>query len=417
MIPCVAPAYAPDTVWTKTYGGEYTDIGCEVLQTIDGGYIILGYTNSYGAGGYDVWLLKTDAWGDTVWTKTIGGAYDDYGYSLDQTADGGYICVGMTNSFTGGQYGQVFLIKTDSNGDTVWTKTYSDSVTARVVRQTYDGGYMIGYIHTYPYWPYSSGYVLKTGASGNIIWTASVGEDCQEATPTTDHGYIIIGGYHESSHFWYPCYVKIDSVGDPLWGSWFGSMGWGRSVDQTQDRSYILLSDGGLTKVCEYGTIVWQKSLGVYNLRRVRGVRNTGYVIAGSRNFGGVVLEDVYVVRTDTLGDTLWTITYGGDGRDAGYSIACTDDGGYIITGCTQVDDLWLLKIDEDSVGVEEHPVVSFEPNSVNCIIDRSFVFLHDERARIYDVAGRCVQPDNPKPGIYFVVVDEKIKRKVIIVK
>src|SRR5437764_244417 len=107
----------------KTYGGTGDDVGRSVRQTSDGGYIIAGYNDSFGAGVQDIYLIKTNASGDTLWTRTFGGASDDRVYSVQQTADGGYIMAGYTASFGAGQY-DVYLIKTDAAGDTSWTKTY-----------------------------------------------------------------------------------------------------------------------------------------------------------------------------------------------------------------------------------------------------------------------------------------------------
>jgi hypothetical protein len=104
-----------DTLWSRTYGGTGDDEGMSVKQTLDGGYIIVGWTNSFGAGDYDIYLIRTDSLGDTLWTRTYGGVFNDGGYSVQQTTDGGYIIAGYTNSFGAGGF-DVYLIKTDANG-------------------------------------------------------------------------------------------------------------------------------------------------------------------------------------------------------------------------------------------------------------------------------------------------------------
>jgi len=132
-----------DTLWTRTYGGLSWDQGNSVQQTSDGGYIVAGYTHSFGhANGWaDVWLIKTNASGDTLWTRTYGGTNGDQGYSVQQTSDGGYIIAGWTNSFGAGGY-DVYLIKANASGDTLWTKTYggTNDDYGNSVQQTSDGG-------------------------------------------------------------------------------------------------------------------------------------------------------------------------------------------------------------------------------------------------------------------------------------
>jgi hypothetical protein len=151
-------------IWAKTYGGTAVR---SVQQTSDGGYIVAGHTSSFGAGYYDIFLIKTDANGNVIWAKTYGGTYSDYAYSVQQTSDGGYIVAGTTRSF--GAYGyNIFLIKTDASGNIQWAKTYggTDGDEDYSVRQTSDGGYILAG----GTWSFSveGALLIKTDANGNI---------------------------------------------------------------------------------------------------------------------------------------------------------------------------------------------------------------------------------------------------------
>jgi len=192
------------TSWWRTYGGTNQDWGYSVQQTADGGYIVAGATKSYGAGNEAVYLIKTNASGDTLWTRTYGGASADCGYSVQQTSDGGYIITGYTYSFGAGapDSANVYLIKTDTSGDTLWTRTYSGTGNdyGRSVQQTADGGYIIaGYTHYFGMGPPDSTnvYLIKTDASGDTLWTKTYGGTSPDfgysVQQTADGGYVIAG--------------------------------------------------------------------------------------------------------------------------------------------------------------------------------------------------------------------------------
>jgi hypothetical protein len=144
--------------WNKTYGGTGNDIAYAVIQTSDGGYALTGETTSYGTGG-DFWLVKTDSSGTVQWNQTYGGASGDVAYSLVQTGDGGYALAGHTESYGAGNY-DVWLVKTDSSGTVQWSRTYggADNDVARSVVQTGDGGYAL------------AGYTDSYGAGGYDFW-------------------------------------------------------------------------------------------------------------------------------------------------------------------------------------------------------------------------------------------------------
>ena len=160
--------------WNRLIGVSFDDGGFSVQQTTDGGYIITGWT-MYSGNGYDVYLIKTDSQGDSLWTKTFDGTNSEWGNSVQQTTDGGYIICGSTQSFGNGNF-DVWVIKTDGNGDSLWTKTFGgiDSDYGFSVQQTTDGGYIIcGYSSSF-----GNGsedvYLIKTDGSGNITSTFNI---------------------------------------------------------------------------------------------------------------------------------------------------------------------------------------------------------------------------------------------------
>jgi len=189
---------AQEYVWSVSYGGEFNESGYEGLQTSDGGYAVLGSSYSFGAGQYDIYLLKLGIAGDTLWTKTYGGEESDQGFSIDQTGDNGLIIAGTTKSFGNGEY-DVYLIRTDAAGDTLWSKCFGGTGDdqARSVRVTSDDGFIIcGTTDSYGH-GYSDIYLIKTDSLGDTVWTraygGSGGESGYAVRQTFDGGFIAIG--------------------------------------------------------------------------------------------------------------------------------------------------------------------------------------------------------------------------------
>jgi hypothetical protein len=184
--------------WDKPYGGAGTDDAYYLLQTADGEYALAGRTDSYGAGSYDFWLVKTDADGNKEWDKTYGGTDDDGATSILQTADGGYVLAGYTRSFGAGNY-DMWLVKTDADGNKEWDKTYGGTGTddAYSLLQIDDSGYAVAG-RTASYGAGSHDFwLVKTDANGNKEWDKTYGgtefDSAYSLLQTADGGYVLAG--------------------------------------------------------------------------------------------------------------------------------------------------------------------------------------------------------------------------------
>jgi hypothetical protein len=367
--------------WTKTFGGSHDDEGHSVQQTNDGGYIIVGMTKFSETSGEDIWLIKTDANGNEIWNKTYekGGPY--FRYSVLQTNDGGYIISGGPYSSVGGR--EFTLIKTDANGNKLWDKALGGSNAwgysgyGYSVQQTNDGGYIItGRINS---GIIGQVWLIKTDANGNKLWEKIFGGSEGESwgysvEQTTDGGYIIAGITDTSLEQGRDVLLmKTDANGNKLWEKTFGGSGFddGYSVQETTDGGYIITGkkqiddyhlmgqsddDVLLIKTDANGNELWEKTFGGSHDDEGYSVQETndgGYIVAGRTDTWTEQDDDVLLIKTDANGNELWEKTFGGSRDDEGYSVQQTDDGGYIITGTTYSygaggSDVWLIKTDKD---------------------------------------------------------------------
>ncbi len=312
----------PRVSWTRTFGGEHEDEGLGFQKTADSGYVITGYTSSFGAGSQDLWIVKTNRDGDLVWSRPFGGWQDDCGMSVKEIAGGGFIVAGGTSSFGSGS-SDLWLVKASANGDSVWARTFGGrgEEGGYSVQQTDDGGFVIGGVTSsfgaggYDAW------LVRTDENGDSLWSRTFGgseNDIAQGVLQTPDGGFLIGGTTFSfgagaGDFWL---VRTNAQGDSLWSRTFGGANTERAWDVEQ------VSDGG-------------------------------FVIAGQTRSFGVGQDDIWIVRTDLNGDTLWARTFGGAGNEDGWSARETSDGGFII-GATSTPvgggapTVWLLKTDAD---------------------------------------------------------------------
>jgi hypothetical protein len=372
-------------MWNRTYGGPGNELASEVQVTKDGGYVIIGVTESYGAGDGDAWLIKTDSEGNEEWNKTFGGPRYDNGKSVQETVDGGYIIVGRTESY--GVSSDLWLIKTDSKGNQEWSRTFGGS--------GFDFGWSIqgtidsGYIITGGTNSFSSGdgdlWLIKTDSEGNEEWNKTFGgfgtEYGNSVQETSDGGYIVAGGTTSfsagskagSTDLWL---IKTDSEGTETWNITYGGSDSddGKSVQETSDGGYIVTgyttsfgaegTDLWLIKIDSEGNEEWNRTFGELPAQEIgligydygESVQQTsdgGYIISGyTTSYHAFDSGDLWLIKTNTEGVLEWDMTSGRRGTDEGTSVPEVEDGEYIIAGFTNRYgagglDIWLVKVKE----------------------------------------------------------------------
>ena len=414
----------PSIEWQRALGGSEAEQARCIQQTTDLGYIVAGNSVSNNGdvignhGVNDFWVVKLSSAGLVQWQNALGGSNDDWAYSIQQVSDGGYIVAGYTKSNNGDVFGNhgdrdFWVVKLNSLGVLQWQKTLGGSGwdEAWSVQQTADGGYIVAGRTTsldgdvtenhgaFDFW------VVKLDSVGVLQWQKSLGgsmvDIAYSVRQTADGGYIVTGesesndgdalGLHGSLDYWV---VKLSPNGELEWQKMLGSTSLDRPNDiyPTNDGGYIVVgiaswNDGDVTgnhggydywvvKLNGLGEIEWQKSLGGSKEDYAQSVQQTsdnGYIIAGSSpstdgdlfsNHGGV---DFWIVKLTNEGDLKWQKTFGGTQADRAISIQQSSDGGFIIAGLTQsnngdvsgfhgVQDFWVVKLSPESVGFDDLP-------------------------------------------------------------
>ncbi len=426
--------------WQKSYGGTSTEYGYAIDTTNDGGYIVAGSSFSNDGdvtgnhGNADYWIVKLGSTGDIQWQKSLGGTGTENPYSIEQTTDGGYIVAGSSTSNNGdvtGNHGSTdyWVVKLKSTGTIQWQKSLGGSGAEKAysIQQTADDGYIVaGYSESNEgdvsgNHGNSDIWVVKLDSTGSLKWQKSLGgsgsDDAFSIQQTNDRGYIVAGwsstndgqvtGNHGSLDYWV---VKLDSTGILLWQKSLGgtSIDEAYAIQQSDDGGYIVAgssqsNNGDVTgnhghedywviKLDSSGTLKWQKSLGgsyidqAYSIKKtadkgciVAGTTwlNTGVTISDGDVTGNHGWQDYWVVKLDSTGTLQWQKCYGGSYGDNANSMQLTGDGGCIVVGSTNSNDgdvtagygngdFWVVKLSDVS-GIKESnsspSILSIYPN------------------------------------------------------
>jgi hypothetical protein len=416
----------PALVFSKAYGGYgYDWAGC-VAQTPDSGFIFAGQSESFGAGSYDIWVLRLNRQGDTLWSRAYGTSMPDLAYAIIPESDGG--CTIAGSGYPGFNGSDIWFLRLNSNGDTTWTRMYGtgQNDVAYDMRKTSDGGYIVSgqRLSSSP----SSGdaWILKLNANGEKQWDSYFGgagaDAAQDVEETSDGGFVFVGNYRwdeGETDLWL---LKTSATGDSLWAQYHGGPAddIGYAITKGPAGGFVVAgqtkstgaggSDLWIMGVDQAGNELWSKTYGgpsddaAFDICRAS---DGQYLVTGrTSSFGGGQF-DVWLLKIDAAGDTVWTTTLGGSGWDGGTAGIETKDGGYVIAAQTEsmgagAHDYWCIRLAPDHVmGIGEDVEVSPSsfrleqnyPNPFNPSTNMSFVIRNSSLVtlKVYDILGREV--------------------------
>jgi hypothetical protein len=345
------------TTWEKLFSKKSTDSFRCVIEASAGGYVIAGYTSDSTVNDTDAYVVRMTTAGDTLWTKRINGTNNgkDLLYKVINTNDGGYaFCGYSTNNGIGND--DAYFMKMDANGNVLWSKYWGGAGKDRAqdIIQTSDGGFAIaGYTTTAPA-AYYDAFLIKTNSSGDTTWVKRYGtggfDDANTLVQHPDGGFVL-GGQSTNGGTGLDMYmVRTDAGGNQLWTRKFGTMGTDNieHIIRQSDGTYILTggtdgpglggNDGSLVKTDSGGTVIWSKIYGGNSqddFHQVYKTNDGGFLMSGTSRSSGALEPNMWLMKTNSSGDSTWSKTYGGDNHDHGYSAVQTADGGYIFVGYT----------------------------------------------------------------------------------
>ncbi len=367
----IGVAYSQTTTFAKWFGGPKYDAGFCAQSLAGGGFILVGTSLTLTNSWNDIFLVRTDCAGDTLWTRTIGGAGDDDGFSVCQTSDGGFAVAG-TKSTRPPDSISAYIVRVDSAGTLVWTTRLRLSIQdyALSICETRDSGLAIaGIMGSGPYGR-SDGWLIRTNRFGDTLWTKTYGGSGDDGLRSilllSDDGFLLCGYTNTFGGGSFDFYlVRTNAQGDTLWTRTYGGSDYEAawSVDAVDDSGFIVggvvtrgapptqTSWFSLVRINENGDTLWTSTIENATNESSASVRHTrdgGFALVGTTSLPGRG-ADVLLVKTDQRGESQWQRSFGRPFDDNGSSVQQCLDGGFVIAGmvCENTFDAYLVKTDE----------------------------------------------------------------------
>ena len=367
---------AQDTsiVWFKSYGGYEADWASSVIETYDYGYLVVGVSWSFvsvpGPFGEEprpvIWLLRIDTNGDTLWTVKFNNNNNQNivdAFDVKQTSDGGFIVIGSISSYSLNQ--QVLLFKTDSYGEIMWVRTYGEEWDqyGNELVITSDNGYLL--LCNFLTLSENGTWIIKTNDYGDTLWTKKfLGFRGKSLKQTLDNAFIVSG--QQVNEAWL---MKVDSSGNIEWQYPYSSpcsFNLGNCVELTSDSGYIFSSANSICKTDSLGEIIWCSDFreclwdGLFSVSKTH---SQNYISVGRTN-PSHTRSKFWMIKINNDGDLLWQKEIGESWDGYGSEVIQTEDGYYIAVGSevipyTSNTELVVIKIFDDEIYDIREPLLT----------------------------------------------------------
>lgn len=364
--------------FARTYGGEGNDHAVKAVQSRNGDFIVTGFTESFGEGKIDIWVMRTDRRGNEKWRVYLGGEYNDWPNAMIETRDGHIVVAGHQEKSVGSSrepklVNDAWVIKLDRKGKEVWSHTFGGfkNDEANSIVEMEDGSYAIaGYSGTYSRGK-SDIWVIRLDKQGEKMWAKNFGgtqNDEANAVAVTEDGNIVLTGYTSSYGNGKAdlLIMAITPTGEEIWRRNYGSTGneTGESIVVTPDRHLLVAGwtgsdpekslEGWVMKLDMDGYQEWDKTFGLTRkdvFYDIAYLRDESFAVSGYSTDPATGNKALWAARMSSLGELQWEKRYQGESDDWGHSIVATDDGGFLIAGGTRSyavgeSDMWLIKSD-----------------------------------------------------------------------
>ena len=401
--------------WQKTYGGILDESGFCVVESNDSNYIITGNTYSFGNGGSDIYIIKINRNGDTIWTRCYGTQKDEFSFSIKKL-NGNYIILGNTQNPDSSE-SNLYILKIDDDGNLLWGKIIETPAWEypRDFEISENGYFVITGSIKIEGGDFNI-YVLKIDSVGNTVWQKRYGggmDDFGYSICKSENGYLVAGYTYSYGMGGSDIYIlKINENGDTLWTKTFGreENDFGFHISKDINENYLICGSSywqGLgyeicyMKITSDGELIWRKYYGSLSNdfgHWIERAYDNGYVITG--NFGTLTL----LLKTDSNGYPMWSEMYGGNGFETGYCVKVLKDTSYIVIGKTNSfgaggDDVYVIKTKKD---IKLKEKIKF------------YNFRNSKKIKIFDICGRKIEKIK-KSRIYIEILDTKTKKLIII--